>query len=127
VGSVGGQDATLSRFIGNRHFSIQKLVVKLGSFLPPPDLKTSAFISDGLPEDQIWWIADNVVAKESQKGTIPARADILSTAVFEARLTIEPDTDVHPRHVNICGWPEEKEQRKAIDLELCAAALLRLR
>jgi hypothetical protein len=125
--AVAGQNATLSRFIGHRRFSIQKLVVKPGAFLPPPDLKTSAFISDGLAEDQIWWIADNVVAKESEKETIPARADILSVAVLEARLTIEPDTEVHPRHVNICGWPEEKEQRKAIDLELCAAAILRLR
>ena len=125
--SVAGQNATLSRFIGNRRFSIQKHMVKPGAFLPPPDLKTSAFISDGLAEDQIWWIADNVVARESEKGSIPARADILSVAVLETKLTVEPDTEVHPRHVNICGWPEEKEQRKAIDLELCAAAILRLR
>jgi len=125
--SVAGQYATLSRFVGNRRFSIQKLVVKPGAFLPPPDLKTSAFIIDGLAEHQIWWIADNVVAKESERGTMPARGDILATAVLEARLTIEPDTEVHPRHVNICGWPEEKEQQKAIDLELCAAAILHLR
>jgi len=122
-----GQNPTLARFIDKRHFSIQKLVVKPGSFLPPLDLKTSAFAIDGLAEDQVWWIADNIVAKESQKGTIPARGDILTIAILEARLNIEPDTEIHPRHVNICGWPEEKEQRKAIDLELCAAAILRLR
>lgn len=134
MADVGGSDpiagkkpATLSRFIDKRHFSIQKFRPKPGAFLPSSDLKTSAFKIDGLREDEIWWIADNIVARESQRAPAPARADILSTVVLDARLSIEPEPEFHPRHINICGWPREKEQQKAIDLDLCAAALLRVR
>ncbi|HKN75514.1 MAG TPA: hypothetical protein VJW94_10090 [Candidatus Acidoferrum sp.] len=126
--NAGVYTTNLSRFIfSQRHYSIQKLRPKPGAFLPPPDLQTSAFGVDGLDEEGIWWIADNVVAKQSQKEPPGARADIPSAAVLEAQLTVVPDPADHPRHVNICGWPAEKEKQLATAQDLCAAATLRLR
>lgn len=127
--SVEQQTETLSRFIfDERNFSLSKLRPVPRAFYPPPDGSgTSAFVIDGLQEAEIWWIADNVVAKMSNRQPPPARADIQSAAVLSARLTVVPDPKDHPRHVNICGWPTEKEKRLAIAQDLCAAAILKLR
>jgi hypothetical protein len=128
ISATGEHLAKLARFIfSQRQYSIQKLRPKPSAFLPPPDLQTSAFGIDGLAEEDIWWIADNVVAKQSHREPPPARADILSAAVLEAQLTVVPDPTAHPRHVNICGWPAEKEKQLAVAQDLCAAATLRLR
>ena len=125
---AAGLPAQLTRFIfSQRHYSIQKRRAKPSAFLPPPDLQTSAFGTDGLDEQGIWWIADNVVAKESQREAPAARADISSSAVLDAQLTVVPDHASHSRHVNICGWPTEKEKQLAVALDLCAAATLRIR
>jgi hypothetical protein len=98
------------------------------AFYPPPDNSgTSVFVIDGLPDVEVWRIADEFVAPISHRDPPPARADLQSAAVLEAQLTIEPDPIDHPRHVNICGWPAEKEKRLAVAQDLCAAAILRLR
>jgi hypothetical protein len=57
-----------------RHYSIQKFRAKPSAFLPPPDLQISAFEIDALDDEAIWWIADNVVAKEARREPPPARA-----------------------------------------------------
>lgn len=122
------QPTKLARFIfSQRQYSVQKLRVKPSAFLPPPDLQTSAFGIDELAEEAIWWIADNVVAKGSQREPPPARADILSAAVRDAQLTVVPDTAIHRRHVNICGWPIAKEKQLAAAQDLCTAARLKIR
>jgi hypothetical protein len=118
----------LARFIfSQRQYSIQKLRPKPSAFLPPPDLQTSAFGIDGSDEGGIRWIADNVVAKESQRQPPPARADISFEAVLAAQLAIVPDPAIHPRHVNICGWPAEKEKQLAAAQDLCVEATLKIR
>jgi hypothetical protein len=123
-----GLSKTLARFIfSQRQYSIQKLRPKPSAFLPPPDLQTSALGIDGLDDAAIWWIADNVVAKESRREPPPARTDLPTSAVLSAQLTVVPDPTSHPRHVNICGWPAEKEKQLAVAQDLCAAATLKIR
>ncbi len=56
-----------------------------------------------------------------------ARADFAVAAVSEAKLTIESDTKPHPLHVNLCGWPMEKDKQKSIALLLCARSIPLLR
>jgi hypothetical protein len=120
------QYTTLSRFIfRSSDFHRRTNKPRPSAFLPPPDLRTSAFWIDRLSDLEVWWIGDNVAA--GSRGPAPARADIKSRSVFEASLKIEPDTTLHPRHVDICGWPPEKDKRISIALDLCALALLRLR
>jgi hypothetical protein len=43
---------------------------------------------------------------------------------MEVGLTVEPDPTHHPRHANIIGWPEDKDQRTAKAQRLAAAATL---
>jgi len=82
---------------------------------------------DGLNEEGIWAIADEIVDGRTGKKAISGRADILSGTIFDSGLTLEPDFSEQLRDFNICGWPSEKERRKAVDLDLCSAALLRIR
>jgi hypothetical protein len=115
----------LSRFIFYRsHFSHGK--PKPSAFTPTQNLKTSAFWIDELPDKVIWQIGDDV-AGAGRKLPALARGDFKSSDVAEVGLGIEPDTTPHPRHVDICGWPSEKDEQKEIALELCARALLHIR
>lgn len=57
-----------------------------------------------------------------------ARADFDVVAVAEAKLTVDPDPQPDlPRHVNLSGWPNAKDEQKAIALLLCARSVLLLR
>jgi len=53
------------------------------------------------------------------------RADIQARFILKMGLQIDPD-DTPPRHANIFGWPELKEERKSMAQELAAKAALRL-
>ena len=99
---------------------------KPGAFLPKSStLKISALWRDELPEQEIWNIGDRL---GSARGRQPiARADFDMAVVSEARLSVEPDPEPHPRHVNLCGWPAEKDEQKAVALFLCARSVLLMR
>lgn len=104
----------LTRFIFDaRHFSKAKERVKPGAFLPEADLKTSALGKDGLKEAEIWGIG-LLVGRD--RGKPPkARADFSPMTVSKAALTIEhaPLPDI-PNHINLCGWPSEKDEQKLV-------------
>jgi len=78
-----------------------------------------------LSEREIWNIGDLLGTTRSKQPV--ARADFSAAAVSEAKLTIEPDPEPHPRHVNLCGWPNGKDEQKSIALILCARSILLLR
>ncbi len=99
---------------------------KPAAFLPSENsLKMSAIWVDELAEDEVWQIGDHV--GEGRQKPALGRADFQARVVSELELTIEPDPAPHPRHVNICGWPLEKDQRIAIAQDLCVRSALRIR
>jgi hypothetical protein len=106
-------------------------VPKPGAFLPPDDLRMSASGIDGLADGQIWQIGDE--AGKSRSKPACARADfkvdaVRDVAVDGVRLTIEPDPQPHdPMHVNVCGWPPDKDLRMSIAQDLCVKSVLRIR
>ncbi len=115
----------LARFVfSSKYFAVSRL--KPSAFLPTSNLKTSAFGIDELQENEIWQIGD-YVAGAGRKLTALARGDFKSSDVAEVGLGIVPDPAPHPRHVDICGWPDVKDERKEIALELCARAHLHRR
>jgi len=122
------QYSLLARFIFQKsQFSRTPAKPKQGAFLPHPStLRISALWRDGLSEQNIWNIGDSLGAARSKQPL--ARADFDAATVSEAKLTIEPDPLPQiPQHLNLCGWPSEKDKQKAIALELCARSTLIVR
>jgi len=116
----------LARYLTSRgHFSARENRVKSTAFLPPPDLKLSVFQIAGLSENEIWNIGEECVSKP-QGRTLYGRADLFVSIVQNFNLNVEPD-NVPPRHANIVGWPQNKDHRKLLALELAARATLNLR
>ena len=118
---------TIARYITNkRWYSREKNIVKPQAFMPPSDLRLSVFRIDNLSELEIWKIGfKKVIAKMNQPRNLHGRADIQALKILENNLQIDPD-NIPPRHANIIGWPELKEERKSIAQELAAKASLRL-
>ena len=102
---------------------------KPGAFLPPEtDLQMSASWIDGLQDLEIWRIGDDAGRERMPPVLARARADVEVSVIVEVRLTIAPDPiPQNPRHVNVCGWPLEKDKRMSIAQELCAKSMLRIR
>ena len=121
------QYSLLARFIFQKsQFSKTPAKPKQGAFLPHPStLKISALWRDELLEQDIWEIGDLLGAARVKQPL--ARADFDTNAVSSAKLEIESDPTPHPRHVNLCGWPSEKDKQKAIALDLCARSTLIIR
>jgi hypothetical protein len=117
----------LTRYIFQAsHFSRVNQRVKPGAFLPqPPDLKISSVWIDQLGDGEIWDIGDLLGAKRNAKPI--ARASFDAQILSEPHLTIEADPMPHPKHVNICGWPAEKDAQKAVALLLCNRSTLQVR
>ncbi len=118
----------LTRYIHQSgHFSKVNKRVKPNAFLPQAgEVRLSAACIDQLQEPEIWTIGDALATLGSRPAP-PARADFAAGILPEARLTIEPDPASHPRHINIAGWPTEKDAQKSIAMFLCDGATLNIR
>jgi|SRR5579859_3956105 len=130
IGTVGRHHySLLARFIFQESHCRKKAPAapKPGAFLPgPSSLKISALWRDALTEPEIWNAGD-LVGRARGKRPV-ARADFDVVAVAEAKLTVDPDPQPDlPRHVNLSGWPNAKDEQKAIALLLCARSVLLLR
>ncbi len=121
----------LTRYITTkRHFSRDKHIVKPQAFHPMPNpqtsiLETSVFRVSGVQDQEIWNIGEREVAQKSDRN-LHARADILTSKVFEKDLDVNPD-DIPPRHAIIIGWPEEESKWRMIAVEIAADAKLHLK
>jgi hypothetical protein len=123
---VNGQE-TIARYItSKRWYSRKKNIVKPQAFMPPPDHRLSVFRIDNLSESEIWEIGfKKVISKMNPPRNLHGRADILALNILENNLQIEPG-NTPPRHADIVGWPELKEEQKSIAQELAAKASLSL-
>ena len=117
----------LTRFVFDRRkFRTHPDMVPLpGAFLPDSTLKTSALGMNDLTENEVWAIGRLIGGLREKPPK--ARADFGIDAVLEARLTIERDPQPGiPTHVNLCGWPNEKDEQKSVAQLLCIRARLLL-
>jgi hypothetical protein len=118
----------ISRYIYHKSaFSVSQHKPKPSAFLPPPDLKMSSVFVDGLAEHAIWDIGDVLGQLRTRPESVVARADFDASILPGEKLTIEFDAEPHPRHINICGWPPQKDAQKSIALSLSEKSHLRLR
>ncbi len=116
---------SVTRYIfSERHYAATKGRVKYPAFLPR-NKEASVFRIINLSCKQILDIG-NYVAEESFR-TLRARGDIVASDVFDEGLGIELDTEKHPLHANIIGWPLHQAKIKFLATKLADKAQLHLK
>lgn len=83
------------------------------------------FFVDQLNPGEIWAIGD--FAGKNRGKLAVASADMQRKSVLALQVTLELTPNDHPRHVNVAGWPTEKDEQKALALEFCAISTLAVR
>lgn len=102
--------------------------VKAKEFMPRAKYgnTTSVFRILSLRSEEIWTLGrDHVEAMWTDGKRIIARADFLSSIVFECKLNVISSPASHERHADISGWPANKEEQLALAQNLaflCPAA-----
>lgn len=94
--------------------------VKPKAFQPARDNCTSSFKISGLSKEKITIIGEDNVAKPRGKRLL-GWVKFTAGTVIKSGLTLDPN-NVPERHVDITGWPESKEERMSIQLELAASS-----
>ena len=118
----------LTRFVTDSdHLKRQGPRVKWRAFLPrPADNDLSIARIEGLDEEAVWRLGDELAAKPSGR-TVFGRADLNRQTVRGSQVLGQPDLDVQPdeppeRHAIIIGWPADRDARKNFAQELADKA-----
>jgi hypothetical protein len=116
----------LSRFLFQKgEFSVDKRIVKRAAFMPARESRTtSVFQTTGLRDVEILTIARTHVEPERKKEVL-GWANLQAQAVHKTGLQTRYDNNP-PRHVELVGWPIEKDRQHSIAQLLAAAASLNL-
>lgn len=119
----------LSRFLANNnYFTASTGRVKQAGFLPPKHRnEISAFRTTHLNERTIWDLATKYVDQPTEGRLMKARADLLAGSAIDSGLEVFCDGTPHSTHSIITGWPTDKDERKAIALDLAGASTLVVR
>ena len=113
----------LARYLYDKQLIRANGTVRHNAFLPPPQENClSVFQVTGLSENEKWELGE----KHGRKKPLLGRAEIDDSCVNEIGLKSERD-DNHPRHVNIIGWPANKEARRIKAIEIAQKAKLFLK
>ena len=104
-----------SRFILNRrHFSVEKKRVKANALLPMTNkatgrLETSTHRVAGLNDQEIWNLGYDHVENAANKRIIKARGQGPFALVSASGLSCDVNGPPYPRHVDVIGWPQDKD------------------
>ncbi len=116
----------LARFVTQRsQFRPSDGTVKQNLFIPPPNLKLSVTRHRDATEAEIWQVGREVAREMSRERvrTLYGRCDIRCGDCESEKLRVEPEPlDNNPNHADILGWPEQKQDQKAIAIKLAAKA-----
>ncbi|MEE8429944.1 MAG: hypothetical protein V3S16_01720 [Candidatus Desulfatibia sp.] len=85
--------------------------------MPNQNGETSVYRISGISDTEIFEIGKRFVASVNDKPLL-GRTDIVVSKVIEQKLSVNPDPTPHHRHANICGWPDEKSEKRLIAIEL---------
>lgn len=113
----------LARFLYSSGWcSRQKDMVKQAAFIPDRKKRLSVYRSDGMTKTELWNIGDRNPNERNLHGV----GIVAVSEVGMVGLGLDPNDD-HPRHADITGWPEDKEEQKILALQLSSSAKLVLR
>jgi hypothetical protein len=113
-----------TRFILNRkHFSAENRRVKANALLPLTNnvtgrLETSTHRVAGLNDQQIWTLGYENVENAANNRIIKARGQGPIALVSASGLSCDVNGLPYPRHVDVIGWPQEKDGQmmKAVEI-----------
>lgn len=97
--SIDGNER-LSRFVLHRKNIRADLTVRPKAFIQRTGVPLSVFRTSTLPEDEIWLIGEEIVAKPTNR-TLYGRSDFCAQLVYNLRYKVEPETSIHPLHADI--------------------------
>jgi hypothetical protein len=109
-----------SRFLIDGQVRTENKEVKYPAFIPPKSLKLSIFRTSTLSEQEIWTLAVEKV--EPSRGPVIGRAELTVSAIGEEKLQVVPDKDPNSKHVDVVGWPVDRDARVTIAKVLAAKA-----
>ena len=116
--------SNLTRYIFSRRQIKSNNVIHLAAFLPR-DGQTSVCNITDLQDNDIWDIGTKDVGE--LRGQLPrGRGDIIAGLVLSINLKPDPDAGLRGRHVNIKGWPEDKDLIREKAERLASMATLHL-
>jgi hypothetical protein len=115
------QTELLARYVMQKNHFRSDQTVKPNLFMPHPYQELSVTRHQDATEVEIWNAGFNVATQ--QQRDLYGRSDILASdcLVNPLRVTAHPFPD-NPNHADIEGWPEAKQDQKAIALKLAASA-----
>jgi hypothetical protein len=114
---------SLTRFVfQSNHVNWTSNRLKPPALLPEPQpgkhgLETSVCRIDGIGDPEIWAIGKDPVGR--LRGKLPiGRGDFSAQCALDRGLAVAADKQHFERHALLIKWPDDKEKRKAIALEL---------
>jgi hypothetical protein len=111
------QGEEFTRFILSRnHFAPAKGRVKAHALMPMRNqsrerLETSTHRIAHLTDAQIWHLGQTHVANPEQGRTIKARGTGPFELVTAQQLSLDVNGEPYPRHVDVVGWPHDKDDQ----------------
>jgi len=118
-----GDDECLARFVTHaRQFRSSDSTVKQDAFIPHPHQELSVTRHlQAATEEEIWAIGLDVA--QGQGKNLYGRADLIARFCRSQSLRVDATPlNRNPNHADIAGWPNAKQDQKAIALKLAASA-----
>ncbi len=120
--NIKAEEPIVRYIFSKSHFSIENHRAKYGAFVPPrASDEVSVYRIIDLEDDEIWRLGDEKVAVHVEKD-IKARADLGVHQVIDIGLEVIPETKPHPRHANIMGWPDDRDEIRQLAIELAESS-----
>lgn len=111
----------VSRFLIEGDIRAKDKSIRHGAFLPSAsNLKISVFRTYELSAESIWALVVEKV--EPRRGPVIGRGDLSVETIIENNLQAAPDKDPLSRHADIVGWPEDRNLRSTIAMDLARLA-----
>jgi hypothetical protein len=116
------ENELLARYVTQRgQFRTSDFTVKQDLFIPHPHQELSATRHLQATEAELWIAGRDVV--EAMGKTLYGRSDIKARDCTMGGIEVIADPlPNNPNHANLTGWPNQKQEQKAIALQLAASA-----
>lgn len=115
-----GRDEQLARFLFDKKEIRSDGSLHWRALLPNRDGETSVSRISGCSEGEILVMGFDVAKVRGQ--VLIGRGELLAASAYDLSLQVRSDQDSASRHADIIGWPEEKDRKQAIAIDLAEKA-----